>query len=229
MNTPKQSEKTIGVLKLNTRFPRLIGDIGNADSFRYPVTYCTVESAIPANITVAEKLPEPLQREFLAAAQKLIDKNVSVITSSCGFLSTLQVQLASLSNTPVICSTLALLPLITQVHGGAEHIGVLTFNRDTLNQNHFGNIQPGCIEGLQTTDSLRQVIEQDLPQLDSAIACDEVIAACDRLMRSQPGTRAIVLECTNLSPYKRDIRKHTSASVYDIVDAVHWLIESRAS
>ena len=227
MNTSKQREKTIGVLKLNTRFPRLLGDIGNAESFRYPVNYCTIESAIPANVTVADDLPESLQHEFLAAALKLIDQNVSIITTTCGFLSTMQVQLADLSSTPVICSSLALQPLLTQIHGGAEHIGVLTFNPDTLNQNHFGSAQIGHIEGLQATDKLRQVIEKDLTQLDPAIARDEVIAASDRLLNSQRNTRAIILECTNLSPYKQDIREHTGVAVYDIVDAVHWLIDSQ--
>ncbi len=229
MRTSKRTEKTIGVLKLNTRFPRLQGDIGNPGSFRYPVSYCTVESAIPANVTVADNLPESLQQAFLAATQKLIDEDVSVITTSCGFLSTLQSQLTSLSHIPVICSSLALLPLLTQVHGSAETIGVLTFNRDTLNSNHFGKTQPGCIEGLQTSDHLRKVIEQDLAELDPDISCSEAIAACDRLCKLQPGTRAIVLECTNLSPYKQAIREHTGVAVYDIVDAVHWLIESQAT
>jgi len=216
------------VLKLNTRFPRLLGDIGNRESFRYPVSYLTIESAIPGNVTVAEHLPESLQQEFLAAALKLIDKNVSIITTTCGFLSTIQEQLAALSHTPVICSSLALQPLLAKVHGGAEHIGVLTFNPDTLNQNHFGSVQPGHIEGLQTTDHLRQVIEQDLTQLDPDTARDEAIAACDRLITSNPITRAIILECTNLSPYKKDIRQHAGVAVYDIVDAVHWMIESQA-
>ena len=227
MRTPKQTEKTIGVLKLNTHFPRLPGDIGNASSFRYPVSYCTVESAIPANITIADELPEALQQAFLTAAQKLIDENVSIITTSCGFLSTLQAQLTSLSHIPVICSSLALLPLLTQVHGSAETIGVLTFNRDTLNINHFGEPQPGHIEGLQDTDHLRQVIAKDLVQLDPVISRNEAMAACDRLIKSQPDTRAIVLECTNLSPYKQAIREHAGVAVYDIVDAVHWLIESQ--
>lgn len=221
-----EKEKTIGVLKLNTRFPRIAGDIGNPDSFQYPVSYCTVESAVPANITVADTLPEPLQQAFFKSAQKLIDENVSIITTTCGFLATLQKQLTSLSDTPVICSSLALLPLLKQVHGGVDYIGVLTFNRDTLNHNHFGSTQPGCIEGLQPADTLRQVIEQDLTQLDEAMAEKEVLAACSRLIKSKPDTRAIILECTNLSPYKQAIREQFAIAVYDIVDAVHWLLES---
>jgi len=149
------------------------------------------ESGFNYRLTVADALPESLQQAFIKSTQKLITENVSIITTTCGFLSTLQKQLATLSDTPVICSSLALLPLLTQVHGGAENIGVLTFNRDTLNHNHFGSIQPGYIE-----------------------------------IESKPDTRAIVLECTNLSPYKNAIREQFAIAVYDIVDAVHWLLES---
>ena len=92
----------------------------------------------------------------------------------------------------------------------------------------FGSAQPGHIEGLQATDKLRQVIEKDLTQLDPTIARTEVIAASDRLLNSQPNTWAIILECTNLSPYKKEIREHTGVAVYDIVDAVHWLIDSQS-
>lgn len=222
-----QNHRTIGVLKLNTNFPRPLGDIGNPDSFRYPTRYRTIQAAVPANITVAETLPDSIQMAFLSAAQELIDSRVSIITTSCGFLSPLQKTLSNLSDIPVICSSLALLPLLAEIHGGAGSLGVLTFNRDTLSAEHLGPVQPRAIEGLLSSDSLRQVIENDLTTLDAVKSEAEVIAACDRLMSTNPETRAIVLECTNLSPYKKAIREHTGISVYDIVDAIHWLIESQ--
>jgi len=177
---------------------------------------------------LSEQLPESLQQDFLNAALELINNNVSIITSTCGFLSTLQRSLADLSNTPVICSSLALLPLLSSVHGGDEYLGVVTFNADTLNKNHFGNVQPGGIEGLQPGDSLRRVIEQDLSDINQINAQSEVIAACNRLIVSKPTTRALILECTNLSPFKQAIRAHMGLPVYDIVDAIHWLLESQA-
>ena len=219
--------QTIGVLKLNTRFPRLPGDIGNPESFCYPTHYCTVQAAVPANITIAETLPDSLQQAFITSAQKLIDQQVSIITTSCGFLSPIQHKLANLSDTPVICSALALLPLIACIHGGPDYLGVLTFNRDTLGAPHLGGVKPGGIEGLLPEDSLRQTIEHDLTELDTAASQTEVLNACNRLLNANPKIRAIVLECTNLSPYKQAIREHTRTSVYDVVDAVHWLIESK--
>jgi len=223
METPK----TIGVLKLNTNFPRLPGDIGNPDSFRYPVCYCTIDAAVPANITIADSLSLQLQEEFSKGCKKLADKNVSLITTTCGFLSSIQSQLASVSETPVICSSLALLPMLAPIHGDAKHLGVLTFNSEALNSKHLSNVTPGAIEGLLPTDTLHQVISQDLPELNYNAVQQEVIAASNRLLGKLPTARAIVLECTNLSPYKNQIRQHTGLPVYDIVDAIHWLLESQ--
>lgn len=222
-----QHKALVGVLILNTNFPRLPGDIGNPVTFRYPVKYITVQSATPANITVATELPESLQSDFCDAARQLIDLEVSVITTSCGFLTPMQEQLSKLSTVPVICSALSLMPLLATVHGGSEYLGVLTFNRDTLNQNHIRDVIPGAIEGLRADDSLRSVISRDLPDIDREQAQTEVLTAATRLLNQKPAIRAIVLECTNLSPYKNAIRQSTGLPVYDVVDAVHWLIESQ--
>lgn len=230
MNTSgNNSGISIGVLKLNTNFPRLAGDIGNPASFDYPVQYVTVDSAVPGNITVATRLPDGLQKEFIEAAGLLINNNVSIITTTCGFLSTIQHQLTQLSNIPVICSALELLPLLKAVHGGAHRIGILTFNKDTLNENHTAGITAGAVEGLLPGDSLRKVISDDLSSLDEEQALENVISACDRLLTTAPELSAILLECTNLSPYKHIMRERTGLPVYDIIDAVHWLLWSRTT
>jgi len=97
-----------------------------------------------------------------------------------------------------------------------------------LNHIHTAGITPGCIEGLLPTDTLRKVISEDTDSLNEKAALDNAISASQRLLNRAPKTQAIVLECTNLSPYKQAIREHTNLPVYDIVDAVHWLLSSQA-
>lgn len=222
-----KSNITIGVLKLNTNFPRLTGDIGNPDSFNFPVRYITVESAVPANITVADKLPDSIQNEFIAATDALVETDVSIITTTCGFLSTMQQSLASRSKIPVICSALELLPLLVSIHGSAHRIGVLTFNKETLNEIHTSGVTPAAIEGLLPTDHLRKVISEDLVDIDEKTALENVTSACARLIASAPQTSAILLECTNLSPYKHTLKEQFRLPVYDVVDAVHWLLAAQ--
>ena len=230
MNTSaNNSGKMIGILKLNTNFPRLHGDIGNPESFDFPVRYITIKSAIPSNVTIADNLPLSLQQEFITAAETLIEDNISVITTTCGFLSTMQQQLAQLSSIPVICSALELLPLLASIHGDANRVGVLTFNKDTLNEIHTTGITPAAIEGLLPDDTLRKVINEDLSSLDEKSAMENVVAACERLLKTAPEATAILLECTNLSPYKNHIKEYTDLPVYDVVDAVHWLLRAQST
>ena len=42
----------LGVVMLNTRFPRLPGDIGNPETFSFPVVYRRVEAATVAALSM---------------------------------------------------------------------------------------------------------------------------------------------------------------------------------
>ncbi len=220
--------RTIGVLILNTKFPRLPGDVGNPTSFNHPVIYQSIESATPATIVIGKSIATTVKQDIEIAATELTKQHVSIITTSCGFLSSMQQQLAQLSPTPVITSSLTLLPLLSSCHGGCEYLGVLTFDKEKLNTLHLGQFIPAAIEGLLESDSLKKTIAEDCATLDRQSALTEVLTASDRLLKKCPGLRAIILECTNLSPYKAELRTHTGLPVYDIVDAVHWMLDAHA-
>lgn len=211
---------TTGVLKLNTHFPRLLGDIGNPESLRGDVIFETVDDANPATIITGASLPTPLIDAFVAGAGRLLDQRVDLITTSCGFLLPLQDTLTKACNVPVITSSLLLVPLLQSIHG--PRVGVITFDRDKLIRTPSKIALPDAIEGLHASDSLRQTIAADLPQLDRHNARNEVLAAAQRLLSQWPTTRALLLECTNLSPYKSELRSQLGVAVYDLIDAIHW-------
>ena len=58
----------VGILMLETRFPRIPGDMGNAETWPFPVLYKVVPGASPRRV-VCEKA-EGLLDEFLAAAER---------------------------------------------------------------------------------------------------------------------------------------------------------------
>ncbi len=209
-----------GILKLNTSFPRLTGDIGNPDSLRGKVIFETVTDANPASVITGAPLPAPLVAAFVESARTLINHPVDLITTSCGFLLPLQSTLTQLSKTPVITSSLLLVPLLQSMHG--SHIGVLTFDRDKLINTRSDIEMPEAIEGLKASDTLRQTIALDRASLNRQQAQAEVLNCASRLIKRWPDTRALVLECTNLSPYKQALRQHTGVPVYDLIDAIHW-------
>ena len=74
------------------------------------------------------------------------------------------------------------------------------------------------IFGLDDKSHLRDVIGNDLTKLNTIQAAKDVCA----VLQSDGGTttKGILLECTNLPPYKPDIRKHISAPIYDILTAI---------
>jgi Asp/Glu/hydantoin racemase len=213
------------VLKLDTRFPRLPGDIGNPSSFNHPVIYETISGAVPASVITPGPIDQSVSDNILSRATKLQSKGVNLITTSCGFLSPLQSELSAALHVPVITSSLALLPVLNQCFG-TDHVGIITFDAEKLTTAHLQTSNTH-IEGLRVHDSLRITIEEDLETLDADKAESEVLDAITRLRQQAPSIRAAVLECTNLSPYKQKLRKCSGISVFDIVDAVHWMLESQ--
>ena len=81
----------LGVIKLDTRFPRLPGDIGNPETFDFPVLYQTVPGASPERVVVEQD--RELLQPFIDAGIRLVSEGATIITTSCGFLACFQNEL----------------------------------------------------------------------------------------------------------------------------------------
>ncbi|WP_271271274.1 aspartate/glutamate racemase family protein [Aliamphritea hakodatensis] len=214
----------VGVLMLNTRFPRLPGDIGNPDSLPCEVIIRRVDAARVDNVVGSEAPEAALQQILLQAGDELQAQGTDLLVTSCGFLSCMQDALAARYQVPVIASSLVLMPFLRTVYGPAE-IGVLTFDSRKLTALHFNgwfDEQIG-IAGIEQGKELYRVISQDETELDAEQAEQDVLMAVDALRQRQPGIRVLVLECTNLSPYRAAIKRHTGLPVYDLMTAVNWV------
>ncbi|HEX3497782.1 MAG TPA: hypothetical protein VHT04_00515, partial [Stellaceae bacterium] len=94
----------LGILMLETRFPRIPGDMGNAATWPFPVLYKVVKGASPKR--VVEDRASGLRDAFLAAAKELVGLGADGITTTCGFLSLYQRELAAHVGVPVATSSL---------------------------------------------------------------------------------------------------------------------------
>src|SRR5437667_11416092 len=83
---------SVGVLMLDTRFPRIPGDIGNASTFDFPVRYLRVAGASPDRVVRGDG--RALLPLFVEGARSLEREGVRAITTSCGFLARFQEELA---------------------------------------------------------------------------------------------------------------------------------------
>ena len=69
--------ESIGVLMLDSQFPRIPGDVGNATTFNFPVRYKVVRGASPSRV-VLDRDPS-LLAPFVEAAQELASEGVRAI------------------------------------------------------------------------------------------------------------------------------------------------------
>ena len=202
----------LGVLMLDTRFPRVIGDIGNAASFDFPVRYLVVRGA-SARRVVRERDPALLQ-PFIDAGRALVDEGATAITTSCGFLVLFQRELQAALPVPVWTSSLLLLAELSGT--GA---GVVTVDAASLNADHLraaGAPLDTPIEGLAPGCAFQRTLLNDAASLDTDNARAETIAAALRLTARHPALSTIVLECTNMPPYADAVRAATGRAVLDI-------------
>jgi hypothetical protein len=211
----------LGVLMLDTRFPRIVGDIGHPATFAFPVRYATVRGASPQRV-VRERDPLLLQ-PFIDAGQALVRDGATAITTSCGFLVLFQRELQAALTVPVWTSSLLLLPELQARQAPGRTVGMVTVDAASLGADHLrcaGAAADTPIEGLAAGCAFQRTLLNDEAQLDVAGACQATVDAAMRLVARHPEVAAIVLECTNMPPYADAVRAATGRPVHGIIDLI---------
>jgi Asp/Glu/hydantoin racemase len=211
----------LGVLMLDTRFPRIVGDIGNPATFDFDVRYATVRGASPQR--VVRERDALLLQPFIAAGRALVRDGATAITTSCGFLVMFQHELQAALPVPVWTSSLLLLPELQASLAPGSTVGVLTADADWLGAEHLrcaGAAADTPIEGLAAGCSFQRTLLNDQTWLDAAAARQATVDSAIRLVAVRPEVAAIVLECTNMPPYADAVRAATGRPVHDITSLI---------
>lgn len=213
----------VGILMLETRFPRVPGDIGNAQTWPFPVHYRVVRGATPDKIVRND--PRKMVQNFIEAGQELVAMGCDGITTNCGFLALIQEQVRDALGVPVATSSLMQVPLINQTLPNGQRVGVLTISKATLSDDHLRAAGVALDTPIVGTDGGRCFtagVLGDAESLDFAACRLDLLDAAAELVTQNQGIGAIVLECTNMVPYARDIRKLTGLPVYSVYTLVNW-------
>jgi hypothetical protein len=212
----KPSEKPLGILMLDTRFPRIEGDIGNPRSFDFPVIFRTMQGIGSADAVAAHPDRPRVLAALKSNAQALAADGAVGLSTSCGFLALYQKDLEQLSPVPVATSALLLIKTLT-----GKKVGVITASAENLTPAHFAAVDapPDTpVAGLPPTGSFAATFLRNGTSLDRAAVEAEAIEAGRALLRSHPDVDAIVLECTNLPPYKEALKRALGVPVVDVLD-----------
>ncbi len=214
---------SIGILMLEAQFPRIPGDMGNAETWPFPVHYKIVRSASPDR--VVRKGAEGLLDLFIDAAHALIADGVDGITTNCGFLALYQRELQAALPVPVLTSSLMQVPLVQASLPAGKRVGVLTISKASMTPAHLeaaGLAQDTPLWGTEDGEEFTRAILDNAPQMDITAAARDLVAAATAFQRAHPELGAIVLECTNMMPYARAVQLATGLPVFSIYSAVCW-------
>ena len=213
----------VGILMLEAQFPRIIGDMGNALTWGFPVRYKVVRGASPNR--VVRQGATGLLDDFILAGQELVTDGVELITTNCGFLSLFQDDLAAALDVPVATSSMMQAAQIQAMLPPGKKVGILTISIETLTAKHLATagVPEGTpIAGVAPNCEFQRVILNNELHLDVAQAEADMVAAATAFHADHPDLGALLFECTNMPPYSTAVRAATGLQVFSIVDFVKW-------
>ena len=217
----------IGVLMFESAGDRMIGDPGMPGTFPFPIRYGIVPGSYRDLIHGS---PQTCKR-LCTAAQKLEQEGVAAIAGDCGLMALYQSALAQSVTVPIVSSSLVLLPLAQCLIGKDRKIGIITGRSQLLSQQHLlganADLSRLVIQGMEEQPHFRQVVlEASCPQGYELMARD-VQNAVKLLLERDETISAVLLECSNLSTFAREISKHFQLPVLDVNLAIQMLYLAR--
>ena len=213
----------VGMLMLDTRFPRPPGDVGHPATWPFEVLTEIVPGASPAR--VVRQGDPALLGPFVEAGQRLVARGARGITTSCGFLVLHQQALAAALPVPVLTSALMQVELVNRLLPQGRRAGILTIAASSLGPAHLAAAGVPAGTPIGTTEGGREFTRAILgnePALNVAAARADLVEAACALRAAHPDLGAIVLECTNMGPYAADITRATGLPVWSMVSLLRW-------
>lgn len=216
-NMPK-----LGILMLDTRFPRVLGDVGNQDSFDFPVLYRTVPDATPDAIVLGDS--RRWVDAFIREGQALVAQGCTGLATTCGFLSLVRRDVATACGVPVASSALEQAAMVQQSLPKGQTVGILTISANSLSTAHLAaaNVPPDTpVQGVDQSGFAKSILG-NRTELDVVRAEHDLTEAAMHLCDTHPNVGAILLECTNMPPYAAAIGKGTGRPVFSILTYLNW-------
>lgn len=209
--------RSLGILMLDTRFPRPPGDVGHAATFAMPVRYAVVRGASPQR--VVRDADRGLLGPFIDAARALVADGAAAITTSCGFLARWQTELQAAVPVPVWTSSLLLVPELAALRPGVITVDAGALDAAVLRGAGADPATP--VQGIAPASALARTLLDDRPELDMQAAERTVVEAAEALVTRHPHIGAIVFECTNLPPYAAAVEAACGLPVHHLPSLVH--------
>ena len=106
-----------------------------------------------------------------------------------------------------------------------KRVGVITVSKQSLTPAHLDAVGVArdipCVGTEGGREFFRVLIRADQQDMDIDLATQDILDAGRALVAQHPDIGAIVLECTNMPPYRRAVEDATGRPVHDLES---WLL-----
>ena len=121
-----------------------------------------------------------------------------------------------------------LVPLVHRMLPPKKAVGIMTVDASSLRPEHYTGAGitkdiPTVVAGMETEKEFTRVMLDNELELDVEAARQEHLAVARRLVEGYPEIGALVLECTNMPPYRAEIQAATGLPVFDITTLVRMV------
>lgn len=221
------TERALGVLLLDTTFPRIPGDVGNPASYDFPVILRTVKGATVQKVVY--EADDALISDFIREAKILQDQGVFAITTSCGYLARFQNRIAEELAVPIFTSSLMQVRMAYHMTG--KKVAIVTANSNKLTHEILNAVEiddsfPWVLQGLQELPAFSNTFLKDQQRIDSEEITKGILAVTESLVSAHPNIGSFVFECHNLAPYSAAVQQKFGIPVFDIIDFAYWVHSS---
>ncbi len=205
----------------------LKGNSTNPDTFKFSVKYTRVKGA---NIhTILENPCKNTLATMIRDARKMEEQGIKAITTSCGFNAVFQKELADAVNIPVFTSSLMQIPMVQNMIGSKQIVGVITAKQSALSKDHLiyagvTDYERILIQGLEMGQEWNKIFSSPDDDINISMVKNEILSQVQAMTKTA-NIGAFVLECTDLPPFALSIQKVTGLPVFDFVTLTNFVYQ----
>lgn len=206
------------------------GSLLSPVTFGRPIVTEMVEGALAEVVIRGDP---SLEGACVAAARRLVERGVDVISADCGFFVRHQAAISAAVSVPVVTSSLLLIPALLRQLGPARKLAVITADSRNCSEDLFGIEYPSdrariVVGGIEGGEYVRNALARPFVRTNVDQIEYEVGACIAQLRAMHPDVAMLLFECTGFPCVTAALRIRTGLPIYDITDLCKLALASIA-
>jgi Asp/Glu/hydantoin racemase len=213
----------VGVLHVASPFAFVPGNIQNATTMPFPISYECVSGVTLTDVLTGDS---KVEEGLVSAARRLETRGVRAIVGACGSFANFQRTLKNAVNVPVCASVLVQVPWLLNCLPSHRSLGIIFADRRSFTPGMQEQCAIHTLEQLEITDCMdlapfRALLERPYEVAHAALRL-AITQHARSFVRQHPDIGMLMLQCSELPPYAAAIQVATGLPVVDVNTVVSW-------